>query len=365
MDMRKRISCVLCAVALCLTCAGALAGGVTLRTLTPFADVDFAAQPYMDIITAWEERTGNVVEDYSGLVDESFIELLGELTASGEADLVVVPAGTGLTYEQLVTVRELTEAAPQTGAREVASMAEADGSVLLTPVRLNWEALYVNQDVLSAAGLGVPTTYEELVSACAALAQKGVTPIANALCEWAETALDCAALMGAPSDQYGSQASLDGARDVLSALTVVGAFGQDPWNATDAEMEALFTSGQAAMRFDSEALAALVPAGRTDSVTVVSLSQDGAQVVAGTPSFGLAITRACWADDARREAALSLAQELLTGENAASLASPAQGELGRSIAALSGSACVGLLYDAQADGFEAWEEQVVATLMGL
>ena len=39
-------------------------------------------------------------------------------------------------------------------------MAERDGSVLLAPVRFNWEALYVNADVLEANSVAVPTNYD-------------------------------------------------------------------------------------------------------------------------------------------------------------------------------------------------------------
>ena len=48
------------AMLVCASC-GAVAAGVTLRTFTPFADIDEAAQSYMDMITSWEEETGNVV----------------------------------------------------------------------------------------------------------------------------------------------------------------------------------------------------------------------------------------------------------------------------------------------------------------
>lgn len=365
--MRKLIACALCLALLCAACAGSLASGVTVRAFTPFADMDFAAQAYMDLITAWEGETGNVVEDHSGLTDGVWLAELAASVSAGQADVVVLPVGTGLTAQELVTAAEIAQAAPDLGARALSCMAEADGSVLLTPVRLGWEALYVNQDVLAAAGLAVPGTFEELVAVCAALAQKGVTPIANALCEWAEPALDCAALMNAPVEQYGGEASLSGAQSALAALTVVGAFGQDPWNAADADMEAQFLSGQAAMRFDTDALAASVPAERADSVCVISLAAGGEKAVAGTPGFGLAITRACWVDDARREAALSFARALLTGEGAQALAAPAQGLLGRSIAEMTAqaTACAGLLYDLSPDTFDAWAEQVVASLMSL
>ena len=362
--MRKWIVCLVALMTLC--CFAATAAGATLNTFTPFADVDFAAQAYMDLITAWEAESGNMVSDYSGLVDESWLSQLRELVAEGGADLLIMPVGSGLTYEQVVTAQELSEAAPELGIRVMSTMAEADGSVLLTPVRMNWEALYVNTDVLASAGLSAPTTVDELIVVCAALSQQGVTPIANALCEWAEIALDCAALIGAPEAAYGSEASLNGAQETLKSLAQVGAFGADPWNMTDADMEALFLSGQAAMRFDTDAFAQRIAAERADSVTVTALSGGTGKLV-GSPSFGLAITRACWNDETRREAALSLAKALLSGGNAATLVSPAQGMLGSSVYALTSSAtdCVGVLYDQNADGFDAWADGVVAGLMSL
>ena len=52
--MRKWFLTMAAALLLTAVCAGALASGVTLRTFTPFADADFAAQAYMDAVTAWE-----------------------------------------------------------------------------------------------------------------------------------------------------------------------------------------------------------------------------------------------------------------------------------------------------------------------
>ncbi len=367
--MRKIFVCALLAAALCMAGCCALAAGVTLRTLTPFADVDFAAQAYMDIVTAWEGSSGNLVEDYSGLIDEAWLAQMQELLASGEADLLIVPVGSGLTGEQVVSAQELAQAAPQLGAREMRAMAEADGSVLLTPVRLNWEALYVNQDVLAAAGLSAPKTLDELIAVCTALAQRGVTPIANALCEWSEIALDCAALMGAPAEQFGEADSRTGAQQTLAALCAVGAFGADPWNARDEEMEALFLSGGAAMRFDADTLALQVPAERAAQVIVVNAPAADGQArtaVVGTPSVGLTISRACWNDQARREAALSLAEALLCGDAAKQIVCPAADALGESVYALTVGAtdCTGLLYDRDPEGFDTWAESVIAALMG-
>ena len=363
--MKKWIAVML--VCLMALPAAASAAGVTLRVFTPFADVDFAAQAYMDMVTAWEAETGNIVEDYSGVMDETLMAELSRMLSEGTADVVVLPVGSGFTVNELVSVNELIGAAPESGAKRFESMKEADGSVLLAPVRLNWEALYVNTDVLERFGLAAPQTFEQLLAACAVLSQSGVTPIANALCEWSEIVLDCAALSGAEQAVYGQQASLDGAKDVLTILAMIGAFGSDPWNTTDADAEAAFLAGEAAMRIDADGLAQMIAPERADSVVVVPLPPKDGQartMLAGTPMFGVALTRACWQDDARSEAAVSFVAKLLAQEN---IVSPAGGTLGESIAALTKSAqdMTGVLYDMNPDGFDSWAEGVVAQLMGL
>ena len=167
--MRKPIAVLLALCVLAALAAGACAAGTTLRTFTPFADTDFAAQCYMDLITAWEAESGNLAEDYSGPADEGWLSQLGEQLAAGAADVVVLPMVPQLTGAQLVTADELLAAAPESGAKRFASLAQADGTVLLAPLRLNWEALYVNTDVLARYGLSAPQTFEELLAACALL----------------------------------------------------------------------------------------------------------------------------------------------------------------------------------------------------
>ena len=347
--------------------SGAMAAGVTLRTFTPFADVDFAAQGYMDMITAWEEETGNVVEDYSGVMDEAWMETLRGMLSSGEADVVVLPVGSGLTVNELVSAPELAAAAPDIGVKKFSAMKESDGSILLAPVRLYWEALYVNTDVLARYGLSVPQTFEELLSACVILSQNGVLPIANALCEWNEIVLDVAALSGAPGDQYGQPASLEGTKDVLMTLAQVGAFGSDPWNMSDMDAEGKFLAGEAAMRIDADILSQLIAPERAGSVQVINLpAKDGGMrgEVVGTPAFGVAVSRACWQDAQRKEAAISFVKRLLEEK---SIVTPAEGALGESIAQLTTGAqdMTGILYDMNPDTFDGWAESVIAALMSL
>ncbi|MBP3657134.1 MAG: extracellular solute-binding protein [Clostridia bacterium] len=359
------------AMLLCLLLLAACAvpaAAQTISVYSPFSQYDDAHEAYMRMAAQWQDETGHRIDDYTGDMDDTWLALLREAVESGTADVVIMAPGSGFTGEDMITVDELMQAIPEAGVKRFASMREADGSVLLTPLRLNWEALYVNTDVLAAHGLAVPQSYAELLTACAALSQQGVTPLANAMCEWSEIVLDCAALIGAPEAQYGLQPSLQGAQRLLLELAAVGAFGPDPWNASDLDAQDSFTRGEAAMRFDSDWLAMLIPPEREDSVQVVSLAgADGLarSTVVGVPSIGLALTRACYDDPARREAALSFASMLLKEEHAAQIAACSGGALGESIAQLTADAqdCTGFLYDLIPDQFLSWSDSVVAALM--
>lgn len=347
---------------------GAFAAGVTLRTFTPFADLDAAAQSYMDMITAWESENGNVVEDYSGLTDEAWMENMRAMVRAGEADIVVLPVGSGLTYEDLVTVEELMEAVPDMGVRSFSALREQDGSVLLSPLRMGYEALYMNKDVLAAQGLSVPQTYEELLAVCTALSGAGVTPIANALGDWAEIVLDCVALACAPAESFGGEASRTGAQEMLAALCAVGAFGSDPFSGSDMEAMQAFVDGKAAMRMDSDMLAHMIPSARLDSVVAVPMPQRAGQahgVLCGTAGFGVGITRACWEDDARCEAAISFLRMMLTDAQVyQQLAVGVGGVLGESISdmLLEAEDCSGILYDRMEEDFDSWAAGVIESL---
>ena len=106
---------------------------------------------------------------------------------------------------------------------------------------------------------------------------------------------------------------------------------------------------------------------RLDCVEVVALPPKDGVVrtdVVGTPMFGVALTRSCWEDDARCEAAVSFVEKMISE---AGLTAPVGGKLGESIAKLTADAqeMTGLLYDMNPDGFDSWAEGVVAHLMSL
>ena len=95
--MRKRISGLMAFVCLLVAAASALAAGTTVTTFTPFADMDFAAQGYMDLITAWEDETGNMV--MQGLVQKGYGKLAREICLNHYAQVFEVYKKTGTFWE--------------------------------------------------------------------------------------------------------------------------------------------------------------------------------------------------------------------------------------------------------------------------
>ena len=343
----------------------AFAEGSALRTYTPFADMDPAAQGWEELLQAWEGETGNKAEDYSGVQDETWIQQVKDAATSDAADLLILSPGM-MDAGSVVPVDELRALGAE-DARNLPCMREEDGTVLLAPVRLGYETLFVNTDVLESAGLPAPQTWEDILISCAVLSQMGVTPIANSLTEWAEIVLDCCAVIAVPLEEFGNEASLSGAREVLSDLVAVGAFGADPWNAEDTTAAEDFLSGRAAMRFDSRDLLFSIPEERRDSAVAIILpGRDGVPrtQLPGTVSCGLAVTKSCAADAGRLSAVISLVSRILSREGLIRL-SGTDGTLAESDASilLSVDGVCGTLYDRNPEGFDDWADAAVASLM--
>ena len=359
--MKKCFLCLL-GMTLCLWTL-AVAEPVSLRTWTPFAEVDPGAQGWETLLRGWSEETGAIPEDYSGSQDEAWFAQLREAMAAGRADVVVLPMGAGMGADLLPA----SEIAAQLSREASPIFTEADGSVSLLPVRLGCETLFVNEDVFAAMGLAVPTSWEELVVDCMLLSNAGVLPIANSLTEWPEILLDCAALIASPAEAYGGEETRRATSDVLGALLAVGAFGKDPWNLGDAQAAEAFLAGRAAMRFDAWEISQSVPEERADAVRAIALFGMDASPRTALPGYaglGVGVSRRCMEDPARRDAALALVGKMV-GEEGWRLCSASGGALARSMAELTRGTdrVVGVLYDYDPEHFDEWAEGMIAAQM--
>ncbi len=339
-----------------------LCAGDTVTAFTPFADVDFAAQAYIDIVDHWEQQTGNTLDDWSGLQDSAWMDVLASSVEKGDADVVIVPSGVALDSSNYLTVSELSELLP--GISFGAVSPEGSGESIKIPMRYYFETLYVNTDTLANYATTIPVSYSDFIVSCAQIAALGGLPVANAIAEWPEIVLDCAALMGSAAESYGSEASLATTETILRDLYLVGAFGPDAFNISDTQAEEAFLSGEAAMRFDTVDFASMIPEERAEHVMAIPLpGMETNHALVGFPTYGLAVCRSVLENAEHRDAVLSFVSELLNHRSA--LLTPATGGLADSIANLASAAEVttGILYDRNVEGFDDWAEKVISHLM--
>lgn len=70
-------------------------------------------------------------------------------------------------------------------AENLAPWQTADGKMFAVPFAAVSHGVYYNKDIFKAAGVEIPTTWEEFITVCKTLKEKGYTPLANGLAdEW-------------------------------------------------------------------------------------------------------------------------------------------------------------------------------------
>lgn len=366
-------------MALCLLIpAGAMADGLTVSTTSPFSDYDFAAQSYVDALAAWEQESGNMVEDSSALPDENWMSTVKEGLTGGTLDVLFYPTSsfTDEMAAQFVPAVEIAAKYPELTLPAPDSLRQSDGNVYALPLRYTWVALYVNADLFEINGVALPTTWQQLMDAVAKFKALGLTPISNALSDWPHDLVDSVVLsVGAPQDhnadpKQGVPASYARGMDMLKELYNAGAFGTDALTIADDEASRRFVEHEAAMRVDGEWLGASLPAEQMERTIVIALPAYGEGAVEGAlvggATIGCYITRAAWNDDARREAAVSLVKALLTGENSEKLAYSFSGRLLDSAKTMTqgAPAFVRSLMDVGGEGFYTWMAELPDILNG-
>lgn len=95
---------------------GALADGVTLRTVSCFAGRDASAEAYVELLKAFETQTGNIVEDASATSDEAWkAGVLYDFAAGNEPDILfffAASADSAPFWSRVVPISEINAAYP-------------------------------------------------------------------------------------------------------------------------------------------------------------------------------------------------------------------------------------------------------------
>lgn len=363
------------ALSLLLLLPGLSLAEVTLVTATTFAGYDAAAQDYSDALEAWETQSGNVVDDYSGMPDDAWLGSVSTQLADGTLDLLYT--STQLDDAQLayfVPVDEILQKYPDFPAKTYAQLAQGDGKIYAMPVRMAWEALYVNTDLFVENNIALPTTWDALLSAVDQLNALGITPIANAISDWPACLVDVAVLAASTPDEYlQTTAAPDGYAkgvNMLHTLYGRGAFGDRAMTWSDTDAEQAFLSRQGAMRVDGEWLGELVQEDQWNNTIILPFPrEDGAPSTAmvASATSGFYITRSAWNDDVRREATVSLLKSLLSEPTASTLATNTGDALKNSLVEVFApvdTLCAPLMDLLDMDAYDAWMLTVGEAIAG-
>lgn len=241
---------------------GAVNGAASAWALTGGSETVFRAS-----FDRWNEENPDAQVKSEWFANDAYKEKIRTAVGSGNAPTLVFSwaGGTLADYVDNDAVVDISDAvAPllKSIIPSVAANGQIDGKTFAVPNNQSQPAiLYYNQDLFDQAGVPVPTTYDELLTAVAALSGEGIIPIALAgQSKWPELMY-----IQYLTDRIGGpevfQSILDGEADawsdpaVTEALTKIqelvdaGAFGDSFGSvAADAGADtALVHTGKAAM----------------------------------------------------------------------------------------------------------------------
>ncbi len=329
----------------------ASAEGVELNVTTTFAGEDGNAQNFKDAVNAWCEQTGNTVADTSATSDETFkTRVVTDFETGSEPDVLFffngADANSFIEAGKVVSIDDIRAEYPDYASNmndELIADSLVDGKKYAVPVNGYWEAMFVNTEVLDAAGVAVPGanySMDDFKADCQKIVDAGYTPIAAALGNiphyWWEYAIfnnespaNHLEIPASADDEIG-QAWVAGMNDIKE-LYELGYFPENTLSATDDETFAMFTEGKAAFLIDgSWKVGGIVAACQSDPEDPATLDTDKlshfdvtyvpgqgsrkATDLIGGLSMGYYITTKAWEDPAKREAAVSFVSYMTSDE---------------------------------------------------
>ncbi|MDD6662317.1 MAG: extracellular solute-binding protein [Lachnospiraceae bacterium] len=357
--MKKQLAIVMAGAMVC-SMAGAVpafADGVDLNVTTTFAGEDGNAMNFKNAVAAWEESTGNTVNDASATSDETFkarVEM--DFQTGADPDVLFffngADANSFIEAGKVVSIDTIREKYPEYASNmndDLITPSIADGVKYAVPVNGYWEAMFCNTEVLDAAGVAVPGadyTWDQFLEDCQKISDAGYTPIAAALGNiphyWWEYAIfnngspeNHLTIPETADDEIGKgwAAGMEDIKDLYEK----GYFPENTLSATDDETFAMFTESKAAFLIDGSWKvggiagacqsdpedASTLDTEKLDKFTVTYVPGKGgrkATDLIGGLSMGYYISTAAWEDDAKRDAAVDFVEYMTSDEMVAKFA---------------------------------------------
>ena len=326
-------------------------GGVELEVVTTFAGNDGNAQNYKQWYQEWEKTTGNKVIDMSSTSSDTFkTRVVTDFETGSEPDVLFffngADANSFIEAGKVISIEEIRAEYPDYASnmddgRIPVSL--VDQKAYAVPVNGIWEALFVNTEILEAAGVAMPGadyTWEQFLADCQKIKDAGYTPIAAALGHiphyWWEFAIfnhtspeNHLTIPESVTDEIG-QEWVEGMEDIKE-LYEAGYFPENTLSATDDETFAMFTEGKAAFLLDgSWKVNGIVSACQSDPDDITTLDTEKlakfdvtylpakearkATDLLGGLTSGYYITKKAWDDPAKRAAAVDFVSFMTSNE---------------------------------------------------
>ena len=323
-------------------------GGVTLNVTTTFAGNESNVELYQNTIKAWEDETGNTVEDASATSDETFkARVISDFETGAEPDVLFFFNGNDanpfVEAGKVVSIEDIRAEYPEYAANmkdDMIPASPADGVQYAVPFYGYWEGLYVNKSVIEAAGVEIPdadTTWDQFLETCQTIKDAGYTPIATSLAKephyWFEFAIynhDSAkthTTVPASLDDDAGKAWQAGLEDIKD-LYEKGFLSENTNTATADEVFQSFLEGKSAFYLDGSWKMGGIKEGTDDidnfTVTYVPGNGDRKSTdIIGGLSSGWYISTKCWEDEEKRDAAVSLIEKFISDDTVSAFAGTA------------------------------------------
>ena len=329
----------------------AAAKSVALNVTTTFAGEDGNAKNYQNAIKDWQAATGNTVNDSSAVSDETFkARVASDFQMGSEPDVLFyfngADANSFVEAGKVVSIDDIRAEYPDFASNmndDLIAASLVDGKKYAVPVNGFWEAMFVNTEVLDAAGVAVPGadyTWDQFKADCEKIKAAGYSPIAAALGNiphyWWEYAIfnhntpeNHINIPAAVDDEQG-QSWVAGMNDIKE-LYELGYFPKITLSATDDDTFLMFMEGKAAFLIDGSwkvgGIAgqcqtdpedpATLDAEKLDKITVTYVPGNGdrkASDLIGGLSMGYYITKKAWDDPEKRDAAVNFVEYMTSNE---------------------------------------------------
>ena len=337
----KKTLAMLLAVIMILSLGSVVAfadNSVTLNVVTSYGGDDGNRKNFENAVKAYEESTGNKVNDGSATSNEEWkAKVLTDFETGSEPDVLFyftnADAEPFISASKVVSIDEIRAEYPDYAGNMKGSMmaVAADGKQYSVPSSGYWENMFVNKAVLDDCGVAVPGpdyTWDQFLADCETIKEAGYTPIACSLVEvphyWFEfTVMNNGTVenhldVPAAADDAAAAKWAAGLNDI-KALYEAGYFPANTLTASDAETVELFNAGEAAFLIDGSWKVGYFTENAEDLADfaiayVPGKGERSASEAIGGISMGYFITKKAWDDPAKREAAVEFVSQLTSDE---------------------------------------------------